>query len=377
MRVVSLRVDEMGDESRSSPAVPGDDASEEPNRSRDARGGDCPDDRADVPVHRRGYMRAVAGVSLLPFAGVDPDRTHDIVDDLGAEPGDAVDDLLQRAMAAGMTVRLPAGRYLLRETVHVRDDHAGIVGAGSDRTVLELDRSDGPAAAVRVDGRSTFRMEGLTVRGANGRTPELHLDVADRLALRDVRVAGGSDPHAHRLSVAAGRRRTAGARDRTLVVRGTGAASTYSATVDGEITPDGADTSAGDLLGPGAEGTVTDGADRYRFDGAVTHFALDGPAEIYLDGRRVDPAVLGTDVAGRLPGRLVVDGRGATLACEFLADGPVARRVPLGAFGAPVRTADVAVTHRAVGDVATFQFAGDLLVRTAAGRVRSSGDSGS
>lgn len=77
----------------------------------------------------------------------------------------------------------------------------------------------------------------------------------------------------------------AGGGDRRIQIRGSGTASTYEVTVDGEFLPDeGPDPAVGHVSGSTAEGALT-GADRsYRFRGELRDVTVDGDAEVSLDG---------------------------------------------------------------------------------------------
>lgn len=93
-----------------------------------------------------------------------------------------------------------------------------------------------------------------------------------------------------------------------LTVEGTGSSATYRVTVSEEIAvaPGETEDLAGNVSGPSAEGAVTDDADEYVFSGEITDFSLAGDANVYVNGRAVDPESLSAAVA--LPNSIVIDG---------------------------------------------------------------------
>ncbi|UIP01464.1 hypothetical protein Hbl1158_15110 (plasmid) [Halobaculum sp. CBA1158] len=104
--------------------------------------------------------------------------------------------------------------------------------------------------------------------------------------------------------------------DHTLAVRGTGTATNYEFTVDGELSGGGDLEQWDSVDGSSASGWVTDPdhTDTFQFTGSVTSFAFaQGEAEVLLDGEQVDPTSLtddGSDESGddTLPKRIVIDG---------------------------------------------------------------------
>jgi hypothetical protein len=77
--------------------------------------------------------------------------------------------------------------------------------------------------------------------------------------------------------------------EHTLVVAGTGDASSFEVTVSDHISPlaPGDALSTTGTVGPAAEGVVTGDTRRYRFFGDITNFRSDGAVSVYVDGVRV------------------------------------------------------------------------------------------
>ncbi|WP_254547452.1 right-handed parallel beta-helix repeat-containing protein [Halomarina pelagica] len=109
-----------------------------------------------------------------------------------------------------------------------------------------------------------------------------------------------------------------------LTVRGTGQRADYEFSVSGSIEANDADGTIDEeesLTKTTATGAVAaDGSDSYRFTGGITDFALDGDADVLLDGETVAPEeLLPTDVIE------VVGSDDATVASySFTVDGAIA-----------------------------------------------------
>jgi len=71
-----------------------------------------------------------------------------------------------------------------------------------------------------------------------------------------------------------------------LRISGTGTASTYELTVDGELVPgeDSSSDAAARISECTAEGAITTGDRRYRFSGELRDLQVDGDAAVVLDG---------------------------------------------------------------------------------------------
>lgn len=77
--------------------------------------------------------------------------------------------------------------------------------------------------------------------------------------------------------------------EHTLVVAGTGVASSFEVTVSGQITPlssNGALSTVG-AVGPAAEGAVLEDSRSYLFAGDITDFRSSDSVTVYVDGVRV------------------------------------------------------------------------------------------
>ncbi|MFC6873687.1 hypothetical protein [Halobellus marinus] len=79
------------------------------------------------------------------------------------------------------------------------------------------------------------------------------------------------------------------AAEHCLRIRGSGTASTYELTVDGELVPGaGSDADAAARVSEcNAEGAITTGDRRYRFSGALRDLQVDGDATVTVDGVEV------------------------------------------------------------------------------------------
>lgn len=72
------------------------------------------------------------------------------------------------------------------------------------------------------------------------------------------------------------------------------ALSTYEVTVSDRIeSADQLALSSTGLVGRSAEDTLLGGARRYYFTGEITHFDVDGPVDVTVDGATVMPQALG------------------------------------------------------------------------------------
>ncbi|WP_152529716.1 hypothetical protein [Candidatus Halobonum tyrrellensis] len=106
----------------------------------------------------------------------------------------------------------------------------------------------------------------------------------------------------------------AGGETHSLVVSGTGERSTYEFSVSGEVVSAARLSGWDGFSGGSARGVVWEGGDEYSFDGDVTDLSVDGDAEVFIDGTRVDPG----DYGGGLH-TLVVAGTGTKATYEFTA----------------------------------------------------------
>ncbi|RDZ62106.1 hypothetical protein C5B90_17240 [Haloferax sp. Atlit-12N] len=139
---------------------------------------------------------------------------------------------------------------------------------------------------------------------------------------------------------------------------GTGAETQYEVTVSGTLEASG-DTIEqwDDVSESSATGWVTtEGAeDTFTFTGTITSLSfLQGEAEVYVNGTRVDPAVFS------LPNTLVVDGDGTETTYEFMVSGDILNDPLVG----PIESDDSVTNGKVKGSVTdnvdAFRFSGDI-----------------
>ena len=97
-----------------------------------------------------------------------------------------------------------------------------------------------------------------------------------------------------------------------LTLVGNGSDASYEISVDGTIDPvagDDAEQSATATSESTVEGSISSGAQRFQFSGAVSDVTfLGGSAHVYVDGDRIDPDAYGDQEL--LPNAIVIDGTG-------------------------------------------------------------------
>jgi hypothetical protein len=97
------------------------------------------------------------------------------------------------------------------------------------------------------------------------------------------------------------------------------------------------------------------GSDSYTFSGELDTFALDGDAEVYLDGERIDPAQYPDHV-------LTIEGTGSRATYEFSVSGDLTKST---ANGASINANDVVSGSSTSGVVGiasdSYTFSGDLI----------------
>ena len=136
----------------------------------------------------------------------------------------------------------------------------------------------------------------------------------------------------------------------------------YQLTVNGSLTSSDANGGTFDtqdkISGRNAEGAVAGGTDSYAFSGSITDFTLSGPATVLLNGKKVDPATLGS--GSHLPHVLVIDGESPKkdTKYEFSVTGDIKR------VAATTESEDTVRGKTAKGVVEgasdTYRFSGDL-----------------
>jgi len=228
------------------------------------------------------------------------DRTDCAVADLGMDPSgsEPVDDALTAAIDDGVRIEFPPGDYRLERPHTLADvERHAWVGTGPDRDAVRLVLAEGalPTPISVTDSRS-LHFEGFTFVTDRSTPVECAFDVRGALTVSDVGVVAQSDDPTPDPTVLSERSCTGSeARTRTLSVGGRGAVASYEVTVSGDIEPDPlghTHTPAANVSGPTAEGSLRDETDQYRFTGDVTAFALQGPADVRVDGRPVSPTRL-------------------------------------------------------------------------------------
>ncbi|MFD1515768.1 right-handed parallel beta-helix repeat-containing protein [Halomarina rubra] len=140
---------------------------------------------------------------------------------------------------------------------------------------------------------------------------------------------------------------------------------TYQLTVDGSVVPNpekGTFDDEDNIVDKSAEGAVVGGTDSYRFSGAVTHFELNGPAVVYVNGEQVSPDLLGEVEDPRLGDLIVVDGTGSSGRCDyqFSVDGHVEKSLELGDIEAEDTIRNGTVAGTVEGERDAYRFAGTL-----------------
>ncbi|ELZ88786.1 hypothetical protein C441_18777, partial [Haloferax sulfurifontis ATCC BAA-897] len=139
---------------------------------------------------------------------------------------------------------------------------------------------------------------------------------------------------------------------------GTGVETQYEVAVSGTLEASGDTVEQwDDVSESSATGWVTtDGVeDTYAFTGTITSLSfLEGEAEVYVNGTRVDPAVFS------LPNTLVVEGDGAETTYEFMVSGDILNDPLVGA----TESDDSLTNGKAKGSVTdgidAFRFSGDI-----------------
>ena len=145
----------------------------------------------------------------------------------------------------------------------------------------------------------------------------------------------------------------------TLSVRGTdrGRVASYTLTVTDTI--EGADIDAEDSAsGANAKGAVAGGADEYRFAGELDTLTVDGPADVYVNGEKVN---LDDYDDNELPNVVRIEGTNGYASYEFGVSGDVSHHE---ANGATVNSVDVISGASAKGAVAggadAFAYSGSI-----------------
>ena len=147
--------------------------------------------------------------------------------------------------------------------------------------------------------------------------------------------------------------------DHLLTIEGTGSRATYEFGVAGALeksTVNDASLNGNDIIdGSTASGVVGIGSDSYTFSGELDTFALDGDAEVYLDGERIDPAQYPDHV-------LTIEGTGSRATYEFSVSGDLTKST---ANGASINANDVVSGSSTSGVVGiasdSYTFSGDLI----------------
>ena len=143
----------------------------------------------------------------------------------------------------------------------------------------------------------------------------------------------------------------------------------YQLTVNGSLASSDANGGTFDtqdkISGRNAEGAVAGGTDSYAFSGSITDFTLSGPATVLLNGKKVDPATLGTNT--HLPHVITIHGEGPNKKSnyKFTVSGEVAR------VAATTESEDTVRGKTAKGLVEgasdSYRFSGDLTSFNASG----------
>ncbi|WP_435078889.1 hypothetical protein [Halococcus sp. AFM35] len=137
--------------------------------------------------------------------------------------------------------------------------------------------------------------------------------------------------------------------DHVLTIDGAGSYTEYSFSVSGDLDGRGL-TSEDSISGSTATGAVGGGADSYVFSGELVTFALDGEANVTVDG---EPAHV-----GRLPNHvLTIDGAGSYTEYSFSVSGDLDGRGLTGEDTVSGSTATGAVG----GGVDSYVFSGELV----------------
>ena len=156
-----------------------------------------------------------------------------------------------------------------------------------------------------------------------------------------------------------------GALSRTLTIEGTGSYASYDFTVSGDLeksTANGGSINGNDeISGSSASGEVGIGVDSYTFTGDLLDFDLDGDADVFLDGERVDP----TPDLDRV---LTIEGTGPRATYEFSVSGDLEKST---ANGGSINGNDEISGSSASGEVGigadSYAFSGEIVGMTVDG----------
>lgn len=195
------------------------------------------------------------------------------------------------AAASGANAANQSGTLLVIDGSRVRGSEAYVIEFTGDvekrwhggASINEEDAvEDGAIAGRVVEGRDAYRFHG-EVTGIVVHGPAAVTWDGERVAPGEI----APRPSAPNVLFISGRQRDGRA--------------TYSFAATGDVHRSryrqasiNRDTSTADTVSDGrVNGTVAGGADAYRFGGRLTEFRLDGPADVRLNGRPVDPGRLG------------------------------------------------------------------------------------
>ncbi|WP_144920821.1 hypothetical protein [Halorubrum salsamenti] len=150
--------------------------------------------------------------------------------------------------------------------------------------------------------------------------------------------------------------------ERSLRVVGTGSTSTYELVTDGDIATAPACNEAciDTISGSRAGGEVSSGAVKFLFNGTVAEFSLEGEAGVYLDGKQVDPELLGTDADPVLDNWFTVDGVDSETSYQFSVSGSLHKSPDLGPVEADDVISDGMVIGSVTDEVDGYRFSGEL-----------------
>ena len=156
--------------------------------------------------------------------------------------------------------------------------------------------------------------------------------------------------------------------DRTLTVVGTGSRATYEFSVSGLLeksTANNANLNGNDeITGSSASGVVGIAADSYAFSGDLLDFDLDGDADVFLDGERLD-------LATPIENTLTFASNGGRFSYEFSVSGVLEKSDARGAsIDAEDSISDGTATGRGGdGGRDSYAFSGELIDLDVAGDV--------
>ncbi len=141
-----------------------------------------------------------------------------------------------------------------------------------------------------------------------------------------------------------------------LVIDGTGAYTSYSFSVTGALAADDGITGEDVISGSAATGAVGGGADSYRFSGTLADIELDGEADAYLNGERLD-------TTPTFDHTLTIASNGGRFSYRFSVSGDLAKS---DANGATIDDNDDISGRTATGQGGgggrdSYSFAGELL----------------